>query len=81
LGLNGREIDYPLPLGWVTVFVRINHLSISPSQQGQLSLLPADGRKISTGQSEVTFCWPGSEGRLIPLRMNAYLSALEMTSS
>jgi len=55
LRLNGREIDYPLPLGWVAVFVQINHLSISPSQPGQLSLQPSVGREMSTGQSEVTF--------------------------
>jgi len=55
LRLNGHEIDYPLPLGWVTVFVQINHLSISPSQSGHLSLLPSVGREMSTGQSEVTF--------------------------
>jgi len=30
LRLNGREFDYPPPRGWVTVFVWINHLSISP---------------------------------------------------
>jgi len=34
---------------------RINHLSISPSKPGQLSLLPSVGREMSTSQSEVTF--------------------------
>jgi len=32
---------------------RINHLSISPSHLGQLSLLPSAGRKMSTSQSAV----------------------------
>jgi len=32
LRLDGREFDSPPLLGWVTVFGRINHLSISPSQ-------------------------------------------------
>jgi len=31
LQLSGREFDFPPPRGWVTVFGRINHLSISPS--------------------------------------------------
>ena len=57
--LNGREFDSPPPWGWVTVFVRINHLSISPSQPGQLSLLPSVEREMSTSQTEVMFCGPG----------------------
>jgi len=36
---------------------------------------------MSTSQSEVMFCGAGSESRLIPLRMNVYLSALEMAGS
>jgi len=51
-------------LGWVTIFGRTNHLSISPSHPGQLSLLPSASRKISTSESAVTLCgW----GLLIPL--------------
>jgi len=64
LRLNGREFDYPPPLGSVTVFVRINHLSISPGQPGQLSLLPSVGREMSTGQSEVTFYGSGVKAGL-----------------
>jgi len=59
LRLNGREFDYPQPLGWVTVFVRINYLSISPGQPGQLSLLPSVGWEMSTSQSEVMFYGSG----------------------
>ena len=70
-----HSVQSPPPRGWVNVFGRINHLSISPSQPGQLSRLYSVGRKMSTSQSEVTFYGAGSEGRLIPLRMNAYLSA------
>jgi len=43
-----------LILGWVTVFGRANHLSISPSHAGQLSLLPSSGRETSTRQSAAT---------------------------
>jgi len=64
LRLIGREFDSPPPRGWVTVFGRINHLSISPSQPDQLSLLPSEGREISTSQSEVTFCGPGVKAGL-----------------
>jgi len=64
LRLNGREIDYPLPLGWVTVFVQIDHLSISPSQPGLVSLLPSVGLEMSTGQSEVTFYGSGVKAGL-----------------
>jgi len=35
---------------------RINHLSISPSHPGQLSLLPSAGREMSTSQSAVMLC-------------------------
>ena len=45
-----------LILGWVTVFGRANHLSISPSHSGQLSLLPSVGREVSTSQSAVILC-------------------------
>ena len=56
--LSGSEFDSLPPRGWVTVFGRINRFSISPSQPGQLRLLPSVGRVTSTGQSEVTFCGP-----------------------
>jgi len=66
--LDGREFNsrpLRLVLGWVTVFGRANHLSISPNYRGQLSLLPYVGPEMSTGQSAVTFCrwvvnWEGS---------------------
>jgi len=45
-----------LVLGWVTRLRRTNHLSISPSHPGQLSLLPSVGREISTSQSAVILC-------------------------
>jgi len=51
-------------VAWVTVFGRINHLSISPSQPGKLSLLPSVEREMSTSQSEVTFCGPGVKAGL-----------------
>jgi len=35
-------------LEWATVFGLENHVSILPSHPGQLSLLPALGREIST---------------------------------
>jgi len=41
--LDGREFNSRPPrltLGWVTVFGRANHLSISPVLPGELSLLP-----------------------------------------
>ena len=56
---NGREFDSRPPrlvLGWVTVFGRAYHLSISPSHPGQFSLLPSSRREMSTGQSAVTLC-------------------------
>jgi len=62
--LNGREFDSPPPRGWATVFGCINHLSISPSQPGQLSLLPSVGRKMSSSQSEMTFSGPGVKAGL-----------------
>jgi len=45
-----------LVLGWVTVFGRANHLSISRSNSAQLSLLPSVGRQISTSQRVVMLC-------------------------
>jgi len=43
-------------LGFVTVFGRANHLSISLSHPGQLSFLPSAGREMSTGHSAVILC-------------------------
>ena len=40
LRLSGREFDSPPPWGWVTVFVRINHLSISLSQPDNSASYP-----------------------------------------
>jgi len=52
----------------VTVFGQANHLGISPSQLGQLSLLPYAGWEMSTGQSAVMLCgWIVKTGWLIPL--------------
>ena len=47
---------WTLILGWVIVFGRANHLSISPGHPGQFSLLPAAGREMSTSESAVTLC-------------------------
>jgi len=41
----------PVTIGMGDRLQRINHLSISPSHQGQLSLLPSAGREIGTIQS------------------------------
>ena len=57
--LDGREFDSRPPqlvLGWVTVVEWANHLSISPSHLGQLSLLPYAGREMRTGHSAVMPC-------------------------
>jgi len=54
LRLDGREFDFR-PV-WVTVFGRANQLNISPTNPCQLSLLPSEGREMSTGQSAVTLC-------------------------
>jgi len=57
--LHGHEFDSPLlqlVLGWVTVFWRANHLSISPIHTGQLSLLSSVGQDMSTSQSAVMLC-------------------------
>jgi len=50
---------------------RINHLSISPSHPGQLSLLPSAGRKISTSQNAVMLCGWGV--KIIEGRYGFYL--------
>ena len=39
-----------------------NHLNISPSRLGQLSLLPSAGRELTTGQSAVMLCGRGVHG-------------------
>ena len=68
--LDGLEFDSRLSRlvpGWVTVFEQANHLSISPSHAGQLSLLPSAGRKTSTSQNAVMLCGRGVKaGWLIP---------------
>ena len=58
-----------LVTGWVTVFARANHLGISPSHLGQLSLLPHARQEIGTGQSAVMLCGcrGGGTGWLIPV--------------
>jgi len=71
LRLDDREFASRPPrlvLGWVTVFGQANHLGISPSHVGQLSLLPYTGREMSAGQSAVMLCcWGVKAGWLIPL--------------
>jgi len=63
--VRASDLRLTPPRGSVTVFGRINHLSISPSPPGQLSLLPSVGREMSTSQSDVrNVLWPGSKGRL-----------------
>jgi len=80
LRLDGREFNSRPPwlvLGWVIVFGRANHLSISPYHPGQLSLLPSAGREISTGQSAVTLCgWGVKAGMayLFHLWMNVWVA-------
>jgi len=44
---------------------RINHLSISPSHLGQLSLLPSAGREMSTSQSAVMLCGWGVKAGMV----------------
>ena len=54
LQLSSCKYSTQLPqlvLGWVTIFEWANHLGISPSHIGQLSLLSYMGREMSTGQS------------------------------
>jgi len=73
--LDGREFNSRPPrliMGWVTVFGRANHLSISPSHPGRLSLLPSAGRKMSrpTSQSVMENCLiDPSLTRAIPERL------------
>jgi len=51
-GFNSRP---PRPiLGWVTVFGRANHFSITLSNPCKLSLLPSEGWEMSTSQSAAT---------------------------
>jgi len=45
-----------LALGWVTIFGRANHLSISSSHPCQLSLLHSAGREMGISQTAVTIC-------------------------
>jgi len=50
---HGCKFNSWLPqliLGWVTIFWQANHLSISPSHPGQLSLLPSAEQETSTCQ-------------------------------
>ena len=52
---------------WVTVFGRANHLSISPRDPGQLSLLPSAGREMTPSPSAVMLCgWGVKAGWLVP---------------
>ena len=52
-----------LVLGWVTIFWQLNHLSISPSHPGQLSLLLSAGRETSIRQCGAALQL-GSKGRM-----------------
>jgi len=59
LQLDGHEFGsgpLRLVLGWVTTFVRANHLGISPSHLSQLSLQSCAEWEMSTGQSAVMLC-------------------------
>jgi len=53
----------------VTIFAQADHLDISTSHPGQLSLLPSAGQEVSTSQSAVTLCGWGVTGEVwfIPL--------------
>jgi len=53
-----------LVLGWVTIFWQVNHLSISPSHPGQLSLLPSVGRETSISQCGAVLRL-ASKGRMV----------------
>jgi len=68
LRLDGREFDSLPPhaanTGWVTVLGRRDHLCISPSYSGQLSLLPSAGREMSTGPKCGDAVRLGSKGRM-----------------
>jgi len=44
---------------------RANHLSISPSHPGQLSLLPSAGQEMSTSQSAVMLCGWGVKAGIV----------------
>jgi len=70
LRLDAREFDSRPPelvSGWMTVFGQANHLGISLSHLGQLSLLPSAGREMSDGQSAAMLCgWGVKERRLLP---------------
>jgi len=70
---EGREFDSLPPrlvLGWVTVFGLANHLSISRSHPGQLSLVLSAGQEMSTGQSAVMLCgWGVKAGMVYPIRV------------
>jgi len=45
---------------------RANHVSISPSHPGQLSVLPSAGREMSTSQSAVMLCGWGVKADMVP---------------
>jgi len=68
--LDGHGLDSLPPqlvLRWVTVLGQANHLGISPSHLGQLSLLLYAGREVSTGKITVMLCgWGVKAGWLIP---------------
>jgi len=52
-----------LVLGLVTICWRVDHLRVSPSHPGQLSLLPSAGRKMSTSRMCGGAMRLGSKGR------------------
>jgi len=52
--------------GWVTIFGQANHLTISLSHPGQLSLLSYVGWEMNTGQNVAMRCgWGVKAGWLI----------------
>ena len=78
---GNRTIRFPaaaaIALGWVTVFGQTTHATISPSNPGQLSLLPSAGREMSTSQSAVMLCgWRAKAGMAhsLHLRINVWVA-------
>jgi len=66
LGLQHSDCEFdswppPLVLGWMTVLGCANHLGISPSYLGQLSLLLYMRWEMSTGQNVVMLCCCGAD--------------------
>jgi len=65
LGVSSYSTSGPLSTGMGDRLRRTNHLSISPSHPGQLSLLPSAGRGMSTSQSAVMLCGWGVKAGMV----------------